>query len=306
VLTVETASFPIGTRALLPLCVHHVKSATKLRRHFPAFAIPHNFLRCRQHQTAFLSRFHDSPSLPRQYITSKVHTCQGKNVDTVHSSGILLNRGRTSCRWSQSSKRDINVPVANTNGCRAVRRSHESARSANRPIGTSHARYIKPLNRFGEEGGIRTLGSGVPGKGETRSTALQAAAFNRSATSSLKGASGEDVSKRLTPHLPVLCTFTPSSITSYPHHCSSYISEGNSNRKIGCAEPVEDQRNVWKAWEIPDSSKCIGFRADSVQNLWMVFGQTVKLLGRSDLMGTCWAKPRTVVNLPQTRFPHSL
>lgn len=124
-------------------------------------------------------------------------------LDNILLSGIL-----GAWHWLRSKERDINVTVASMSGSRERAQSANlgSAPRARVRTGISHvntsSRRDRPFfHKFGEEGGIRTLGSGVSGKGEARSTALQAVAINRSATSSLKGAGGEDVLKRLTLHL---------------------------------------------------------------------------------------------------------
>jgi hypothetical protein len=114
--------------------------------------------------------------------------------------------------WSCSTKKVINVVCCPGVGSARVRRkSRGPARSARVQIRTNHAKTAVPYHSSGlskglaeengGESGIRTRGSLLRPEDSSRSPVLQTSALDRSAISPLKAVSGEDVSKRLTPHL---------------------------------------------------------------------------------------------------------
>src|SRR5581483_2148074 len=192
---------------------------------------------CRKFKTALLCRFHSVASLPRRYITTKVYS-QGNLIDSIHSSGILQRKELPICVWSQSRKRGINVPVANTSGCLGLRRSQGSVPSANRHIGTSHARIrISRNNGLAERKGVEPTDALTP----VRIGALQAPSCHQRDFSPLKDAGWESASLTFIPSLRFQCQLillairSPIPATGYIRKYLSSASSLIHNLCISCA-----------------------------------------------------------------------
>ena len=167
-----------------------------------------------------IHRAYESSAFPRfQYheSVSKVwHSVYLRNIlldryiyvkHKMHLDNILLSGILGAWHWLHSRKKDINAIAASMNGSRERVQSANlgSVLPVNRHTGisrvnTSSRRGNSFFHKFGGESGIRTRGSLLRLSDSSRSPALQASAFDRSAISPLKGAGERKAAQTSTSH----------------------------------------------------------------------------------------------------------
>src|ERR1700733_4442209 len=202
VLAIHPACFVVGasTACNLRHQVNSIRSLASLRRHNPDTTLLADRPGRRQFHSTLLSQVHNNLDyLSNILLVRYIFVKHEMYLDNILLGGIL-----GAWHWSHSRKKATNVIAASMNGSREKARlaSRASVRPASRRTGISRVNTSSNGSPDLSKGLAERRGFEPPTRGvRTRAWVLQTRPLPGSGISPLKAVSGEDVSKRLTPHL---------------------------------------------------------------------------------------------------------